>query len=1457
VVRAETDLSPPPDKELRGLAAQVKLPGGSIRNIVVDAAFRALGGSGGECRIDLRHLVLATAREYQKLGKPITMGDFGAKFYSWLEQELCDRFVPVFGRAPMNQSKALLTERLVHSQVPVPTPAVARTGGREMPQRAAGTSLARHMDMARRIGGLAPSSPGDEAHGGGSVQRAVLSKTLQRTLGNARLGRMAEPPPTASGVAATNGKKRPIQTQLTVGPANDPFEREADVAASRIAAGQQVQRISRLSGSGMASAHRKCAACGKEMEQEPAAGGSAQRKCTACEEEKKAQRQPKRQPRDWTPESEKKRTAPVQTKAAGTTSREPGLDTERAERAMVRSGPGSPLAPAMRTKMEEGFDADFSGVRVHTGAAADEASRAVNASAFTRGSDIYLARGESAADHGLMAHELTHTVQQEGKQLRRARTQAQEGAAKGGAPEWEKGPLNFLSTAQQSRVERKPTGQSEEPRVAPPETSLTDQRPQLQSSAPADVQTKRRSGGQGNSTDRQAPGTQNVVDEKEGGAEKSGSKLISRRITPADSPSIQRQLEPLVPLVGYGTAVMIGKNSVYELKGSEKFEPDIFLRAYLYHHGDALINVQFGEIAKGKMYVEDRGPDGYRAGPTGLLMTHPEISPPGRGQSLSLIVQIGPNNEITGSLGVTKPLPPNSIGSAPGSPEDQERFLTLLIGQSGSKGKLENIEVRNELKDGHLGFAYTFKNTFHKGTYLIGSVAIIDEAFAFAGTLHTSGKGLVPADTEIRRDKAGDLIGRLGVSTDWEAKGFKGKLALTYEDGVLEIRGSLKYDSPRVKGEVNVLATEESRAWQAIQSQLAAVQEGPKSLGGAKPASSGQTAAPVAGTGAALGAAGAPGNVEDGLAITGWGVLKLTVTDKIDADAAFVVDPDGYLTVRGTIRAPHKITLMDAKPTEEEVFFDKDYSDMEYVGPAVGIRAKVHIIFTGKAEYGPLTLHDITITGLYSTRPDVGKELQISAKLNLSGSATAGLTVSGELALRLGTKYKYLGANPVAWSLNTAAVGQVRGVVEAEPTIKVSKGGSKDDVPKYTIGGELFIGGEADITLTGNHVFTVAGKEFHKIELDKKVFPIAGFGLTTKLAYTIGSDEMPDVTIKQGNFEPSRFIRQAIRGERAKGTQVEGGFKEGGKEKGHVIPSDVIPEAPQQQPKTQVIQFTMDGSQHSLYLTLGGPGDPVLLEMASPRPRRPVKIKILKAKNDLRDARSGPDTDDLAKKKIDRRVADLEQAEGDASRVEQAAAKLGAEPAATQLDVPGLKELGGELQDYGERYHVTDLEEPAPLVVPPGGPIPVVPPGPTPAQGQEKVADSNIFMDRIEGGPTQRQRIDTNFLANPNLTLHAPAAAIAEATAVDPHGTQARRLTGEPGGARIAPDVDGNVAPLRPKFDQILSAKFNENDLRITLRAAERNVPLLTAQNSLAAQVKDPTFPERVKVVGKISVEIA
>ena len=77
---------------------------------------------------------------------------------------------------------------------------------------------------------------------------------------------------------------------------------------------------------------------------------------------------------------------------------------------------GKPLPEATKSDMETVFGADFSSVSVHTGEPAAQLSREINARAFTHGSDIYFNKGEyqpgtSTGKH-LLAHELTHTVQQ-------------------------------------------------------------------------------------------------------------------------------------------------------------------------------------------------------------------------------------------------------------------------------------------------------------------------------------------------------------------------------------------------------------------------------------------------------------------------------------------------------------------------------------------------------------------------------------------------------------------------------------------------------------------------------------------------------------------------------------------------------------------------------------------------------------------------------------------------------------------------------------------------------------------------------------------------------------------------------------------------------------------------------------------------------------------------------------
>jgi hypothetical protein len=193
---------------------------------------------------------------------------------------------------------------------------------------------------------------------------------------------------------------------MAVGEPGDRLEQEADAAAERVAAGQPVQRLSRGAASG------ECPACAAER-----AKGGAQRKCAGC-----AQRDSK-------------------------DSSEPAAaDTASAERSMRDAGPGAPLDPDLRGTMEGRFGEDFGDVRIHRDAAADRANRALDARAFTRGSDVYLRADSSADDRKLMAHELSHVVQQSPGDAETVQRQP----AEGDAPEIAAQLAEEVDTAEQS-----------------------------------------------------------------------------------------------------------------------------------------------------------------------------------------------------------------------------------------------------------------------------------------------------------------------------------------------------------------------------------------------------------------------------------------------------------------------------------------------------------------------------------------------------------------------------------------------------------------------------------------------------------------------------------------------------------------------------------------------------------------------------------------------------------------------------------------------------------------------------------------------------------------------------------------------------------------------------------------------------------------------------------------------
>jgi hypothetical protein len=84
----------------------------------------------------------------------------------------------------------------------------------------------------------------------------------------------------------------------------------------------------------------------------------------------------------------------------------------------VLRSPGAPLDAGTRAAMEPHFRHDFGKVRVHADSAAAESAREVRAAAYTVGRDVVFGSGqyepESARGRQLIAHELTHVVQQSG-----------------------------------------------------------------------------------------------------------------------------------------------------------------------------------------------------------------------------------------------------------------------------------------------------------------------------------------------------------------------------------------------------------------------------------------------------------------------------------------------------------------------------------------------------------------------------------------------------------------------------------------------------------------------------------------------------------------------------------------------------------------------------------------------------------------------------------------------------------------------------------------------------------------------------------------------------------------------------------------------------------------------------------------------------------------------------------
>ncbi len=125
----------------------------------------------------------------------------------------------------------------------------------------------------------------------------------------------------------------------------------------------------------------------------------------------------------------------------------------------VLQSPGQPIESNTRPMMEDYFGRDFSQVRVHTGSLASESAQSINATAYAIGRQIVFSKGaynpNTTRGLGLLAHELTHVVQQGNSSP--SRQQLEVGPDDSGAEkEAENVEKDFIAKPQLTNAEKQP-----------------------------------------------------------------------------------------------------------------------------------------------------------------------------------------------------------------------------------------------------------------------------------------------------------------------------------------------------------------------------------------------------------------------------------------------------------------------------------------------------------------------------------------------------------------------------------------------------------------------------------------------------------------------------------------------------------------------------------------------------------------------------------------------------------------------------------------------------------------------------------------------------------------------------------------------------------------------------------------------------------------------------------------
>lgn len=1023
-----------------------------------------------------------------------------------------------------------------------------------------------------------------------------------------------------------------------------------------------------------------------------------QRKCAACEKEEK-----------------------LQTKSG--LSAETTAPTDIESSLQSSKGSGSAMAAGTKEQMENSFGTDFSRVRIHTDSTAVQMSKGLNAQAFTHGSDIYFNSGKydtnSTAGKHLLAHELTHTVQQ-GAVLREIQKSSLS--------------INNYTTV-----------------------------PNIQRLAPLI-----------------GIGVGLLGRYLVGKGVRWGIRKIFEE---DDTKTVEECLEELkkqlreIPIDIKGMNVFQPTFILKDYIQSYYYVSE-FLKTYgypselidLFSKGPK-VNVRYGSMGKvnGVRIRWDVNTDTYNAGPFQMSLVHKDFDFFDKGEkTLGMNVRIS-SSLINGEVGVApigqffQHLANSTLHDTPVEfIFDSNLLQEALLGTDSDKATA--ILTYGILSGGYIDILYT-------GWTDIGNFQSIDATYHFqdgqdksewAASTDLDVMGMEPFKLNILRTAKGILSGIMGdgekilFAASLKEKGFEAstEVKASYLNQTLIIQGTGSFKTVRAQGDLFFIVTDYATAKSHALGFLTDLEAtGPVEEGPPNPTE--KLAFMASGNLTIVLFDGSRETRTRSLLKKAKGLVMDkpspgdTTIPSLKASASFVVEPEGFITVAGQIKpVAEYFDLTAAQTYEPDPIKIADIPLGTLPLPyGLGIGFDFTAEAFANAHLSPIRLSEIFAEGVYSTNPRFASELNLGAKLSVEGGIKAGIRFC------LNITAEALGGLITITVLKKCIEGSVgiNAAIQAEPSIQIKKSAPDDNSaapPEYFIKGDLHL--NAGARLAANLGDTLSIKVQDEESDDKKsAKPLKTwyykntertkekeFGngdIVAPVDLTLGKGEPPPIAVpaftkrgtwvildsilRRGNklsnyFEETASTASAPTApagpaQNADVDAAKGGFSENGEEKGELIKKSEKTDD-EQTVYTFSERFSMLNNAHQLILNItqnrkfvtppvsSTPGAP---QQASPvqltaesqlimqSESEPLAEKIEEEQQEITAAIPGVDTSI--------RQQDLAVIKQEGTNVIADANELGVNDQLTnETHIGGLKEIAEAASKYGSRFNKPDLGVP-------------------------------------------------------------------------------------------------------------------------------------------------------------------